>query len=63
MGEFRPGEAGVDGTGIRREIFDPDASKVAIRDVFANLTPAQTSAITAPVTADIYVVNRQEVRG
>ena len=63
MGEFRPGEAGVDRLGNKREIFDPDASKVAIRDVFANLRPAQTSAITAPVTADIYVVNRQEVRG
>jgi hypothetical protein len=50
----------ADQLGNKREIFDPDADKVAIRDVFASLTPAQTSANTAPVTADIYIVTHQD---
>ena len=36
-----------DRLGNKREIFDPDADKAAIRDVFASLTPAETSAETA----------------
>jgi hypothetical protein len=56
-----PDQIAADQLGNKREIFDPDADKVPIRDVFSNLTPAETSANTAPKTADIYVVNHQDV--
>lgn len=50
----------ADRNGNKREIFDPDADKVAIRDVFANVTPSEVSALVTPATADIYVTDHQD---
>lgn len=50
----------ADRNGNKREIFDPDANKTAVRDVFANLTPTERSADTTPGTSDIYVVAHQD---
>ena len=43
----------------KREIFDPDADKEAIRDVFANLIASEVSAEAMPGTADVYLVSHQ----
>jgi hypothetical protein len=49
----------ADQKGNRREIFDPDADKAAIRDIFASVTPGEGSADSTPGTADVYVVTHQ----
>ncbi len=51
----------ADQKGNRREIFDPDADKSAIRDVFASVTPSNIATTPTSGTADIYVVNHQDV--
>jgi uncharacterized protein YfaP (DUF2135 family) len=50
-----------DRVGNKREIFDPNANKAVIRDVFAALIPAQQSSATQPGVADIHVVPHQDL--
>ena len=51
----------ADRNGNKREIFDPDADKDEIRDIYANVTPTEASAVSAPSTVDVYVVDHQPV--
>jgi uncharacterized protein YfaP (DUF2135 family) len=50
----------ADQKGNRREIFDPDANKAAIRDVFASVTPKENSSVATPGTANVYVVTHRD---
>lgn len=48
-----------DKNGNKREIFDPNADVVAIRDIQAFLTPTERSVVATPGTVDTYIVAHQ----
>ena len=50
----------ADQKGNRREIFDPDADKAAIRDVFASIIPGEATGMPTPGTANVFVVAHQD---
>ncbi len=49
----------ADKNGNRREIFDPNANIVAIRDIQAFLVPSELSAVSQPGEVETYIVNHQ----